>query len=526
GTVVITGPATGDYTYTPNPDYVGPDTFTITVDDGTGTLVPVVVTVTVTPVDDPTIVTPPASVTLNDAQNVVIDLGNVFTDIDTPLTINATGLPPGLSFDPLTNSVVGTLTSDASQGGPYTVTITADDGAGTVLTQTWTVDVDNVVPFGVAVDREITPGSPLLIQPIQYVFDADGDVLVYASPDAPAWVAVDPVFGRIAGTVPLDAFDSGPITFTVVVRDNEGGITLVPITLRAPLPPAPPELTDSAPAPILPPTAPAPEGFREPLLDGGNGSALAQLRAEPESTSLNAPEIRVEPEVTRVVSGIASLGSTGELDPVEGIIVSAVNGAGHLGSTASLDGVDPAIVDAVNAIDALRSIQGGGSATGSFADFALTDPTELSGETLRFAFDDRGTLGVVTVDDTFEEQISVKTVLRDQQLFVSITDTLATEHEGKTVCRSLTTLSGETPLWLRQIREGFYALDVDEAPGNQAFNMLIELQDGRRLQQTFTIDTVTGDLSPGARPSVTEGGFQSQLQGLSEGLGAPLVSER
>lgn len=51
GTVTI-DPATGEYTYTPNPDFNGEDSFTVTVDDGKGGTVDVPVNVTVTPETD------------------------------------------------------------------------------------------------------------------------------------------------------------------------------------------------------------------------------------------------------------------------------------------------------------------------------------------------------------------------------------------------------------------------------------------------------------------------------------------
>lgn len=56
GQLVITDPATGDYTYTPNPNYNGPDQFTVTVSDGVNPDVIVVVDVTIDPVDDPVVV--------------------------------------------------------------------------------------------------------------------------------------------------------------------------------------------------------------------------------------------------------------------------------------------------------------------------------------------------------------------------------------------------------------------------------------------------------------------------------------
>jgi len=49
---VVIDPATGQYTYTPDPDFNGTDRFTVTVDDGRGGIVTVEVEVTVRPVND------------------------------------------------------------------------------------------------------------------------------------------------------------------------------------------------------------------------------------------------------------------------------------------------------------------------------------------------------------------------------------------------------------------------------------------------------------------------------------------
>src|SRR5262249_52265326 len=47
-----------------------------------------------------------------------------------PLTYSAGGLPDGLSIDPSTGVISGTVSEDALSYGPYEVTVTADDGNG------------------------------------------------------------------------------------------------------------------------------------------------------------------------------------------------------------------------------------------------------------------------------------------------------------------------------------------------------------------------------------------------------------
>ena len=59
------------------------------------------------------------------------------------LTFSATGLPDGLSID-ASGNITGTIDSSASQDGPFTVVITADDGNGGSVTDTFTWTVTNL----------------------------------------------------------------------------------------------------------------------------------------------------------------------------------------------------------------------------------------------------------------------------------------------------------------------------------------------------------------------------------------------
>ncbi|MDQ2095164.1 cadherin-like domain-containing protein, partial [Rhodalgimonas zhirmunskyi] len=104
-------------------------------------------TITINGVNDaPVVVTPQADQVSTDGEVISLDVSGNFADPDATdvLTFSATGLPPGLSIDPATGVISGTIDADASVTGPYTVVVTATDDSGTATASqsdsfVWTV---------------------------------------------------------------------------------------------------------------------------------------------------------------------------------------------------------------------------------------------------------------------------------------------------------------------------------------------------------------------------------------------------
>ena len=143
---VVLNPTTGNWVYTPTPNYFGTTNFTFTVNDGYCISNVGTVTITVTAVADPPLWTSTDPTTLNTYPNLTG--GDVWTynwtvaDGDDPcgsLTFPAQNIPSWLTF---TNNgdCTGTLTGTfPNVGGNYTVTLNVQDPDGNADTQTFEI---------------------------------------------------------------------------------------------------------------------------------------------------------------------------------------------------------------------------------------------------------------------------------------------------------------------------------------------------------------------------------------------------
>lgn len=231
GTVILN--PDGSLRYVPDRDFDGTDRIVYTITDGNGGFATASATVTVTPVNDaPTVDTAsPALVdrAANDAETVSIPAGSAFRDVDAGdrLIFSAIGLPAGLTVDPATGLIAGTIASDASgrvPGGVYTIVLTGTDSGGASATTRFTITVANLVP--IAVDDAATLAEDGILT--GNVLGNDGD------PDGDA-LRIDPVpvsgpaHGRLdlrpdgTFTYTPDADFYGTDAFTYALIDSDGG---------------------------------------------------------------------------------------------------------------------------------------------------------------------------------------------------------------------------------------------------------------------------------------------------------------
>jgi hypothetical protein len=175
----------------------------------------------------------PPVVTLNnpgDQTNLAGDTVNVnvygsSTD-GNALTYTATGLPSGLSIDPNSGAIVGTIPNNAASSTAYVVTITATDASSGVsanVTLNWTVNPP-VVTLNNPGDQANPAGDQVNLA--LSATDTDGSNLVYNATGLPPGLTIDSGTGVISGTIASNAASANPYFITITATDlsaNVGG---------------------------------------------------------------------------------------------------------------------------------------------------------------------------------------------------------------------------------------------------------------------------------------------------------------
>lgn len=157
GTLVLN--SDGSFTYTPDADYYGTDTFTYKANDGTSDSNVATVTITITPVNDAAPVANDDNYETDAGEELVITTGGVLandTDVDGD-ELTAT-LVAGPSHGTLTLNEDGTFTYTPAAGytGTDTFTYTANDGTADSNTATVTITIHAVINAPTATDDTYT----------------------------------------------------------------------------------------------------------------------------------------------------------------------------------------------------------------------------------------------------------------------------------------------------------------------------------------------------------------------------------
>ncbi|MBX3406080.1 MAG: tandem-95 repeat protein [Phycisphaeraceae bacterium] len=256
---VLTFNANGSFTYTPNLNYNGLDTFTYRAVDQGGLLSNIAtVTITVTPVNDPPVAVNDAYSTPEDTVLNIAAPGVLAndTDIDGPFPLNAV-LVATTTNGSLTLNANGsfTYTPNLNYNGPDTFTYRARDGAGllsdNIATVTITVTPVNDPPVAVNDAYSVNEDTTLNVNAAQGVLANDTDI------DGPFPLTAVLATTTSNGSLTLNANGSftytpnlnfnGIDTFTYRARDGAGAESApATVTITVIPQPDPPVAVDDA----------------------------------------------------------------------------------------------------------------------------------------------------------------------------------------------------------------------------------------------------------------------------------------
>ncbi len=161
----------------------------------------------------------------SDTENDTVGFDVTFTDLDTgqSYTFSAQDLPPGISIDPNTGRISGTLTYDAAKDTPYNVTVTVLDNGDPPesgeQTFDWTVLNKNRQPSMTSVENQSNMEGDTVAMTIQAI-DPDGDGLTFSPVNLPPGLALNPNSGEITGTIQIGAASAAPYAVIITATDN------------------------------------------------------------------------------------------------------------------------------------------------------------------------------------------------------------------------------------------------------------------------------------------------------------------
>ena len=156
------------------------------------------------------------------AEGAVVSLPITASDAEgDTLTYIAAGLPPGLSINPTTGVIGGTLSYESA--GAYAVTVKVDDHVNTPprsVTFAWTVTATNRAPVATFPNRVSNEGWSIGGESIGgFASDPDGSVVTFAGASGlPPGVSISPT-GALSGQ--LDYDDAGIYQVTVTLTDGD-----------------------------------------------------------------------------------------------------------------------------------------------------------------------------------------------------------------------------------------------------------------------------------------------------------------
>ena len=436
-------------------------TVSYTLRDANGGVATATVHVAVTGVNDPPVIAPIVPPPTTDSSTVDFDLALFVTDRDgDALSYGAIGLPPGLSIDPNTGRITGTIDREISQGGPYIVTVTVDDGNGGLVTQTFDWPVSNPAPIALDDTAATTEDAPVTFAVLGNDRDPDGDPLTVTTATARNGTVTINADGTLSYT-PNRSF-SGADQIAYTISDGNGGIATAYVTV------------------VIEP--------RQIVLLGEvfgfDGPERPRTLAP---SSGNFEPITADGAVIDAVFDFGGLTSIAGSLSVEGIVLSATNGIRGLGGIGSFSDGRGSIIGATLSAERIREL-------GSIVRFdrgnSGFDIDGLTGFSLRSEI--RGNLQGLG----HQEQLVIESLVRGRTLILQISNTVSLGARQIVEYRVTLQNGQPVPKWLESAGPD---LLLGERPANvESLDLRVEgiYNDGGRVVQEVTIQAVTGEIQP------------------------------
>ncbi len=312
----------GGFRYQPSPDYSGPDSFAVLVEDGQGGSVVQTVSVTVTAVNDAPRINSGAPIQLATAEDEPID-GRIQVDDADGGSAPVVTLQSAPAHGTVTVGPDGAYryVPETDYNGPDSFDITVSDGQGGVTTATVRITVTPVNDPPRAENEQVSTGgsSPVVIRPLTNDSDQEGGRLTVVDARAEQGVVTIQPDGSIAYTPRPGAAAYDIVHYTI--SDGEGGLSTA--TVRIELQP------ESASVPIGPAVNMTPPSFDD-------SSRLSRIPGLVQGTG-GADRVLLDS-----VDHLAGLGGGSGID-ASGVVVGAVNQMQSLHGRQAIDGAHGAI---------------------------------------------------------------------------------------------------------------------------------------------------------------------------------------
>jgi uncharacterized protein (TIGR03382 family) len=232
GTVVL---SPGSLSFTPNPNFFGPTTFTYTISDGRQGTDTATVTVNVTNLNDPPTATDDTFPVVEDTATALSVLANDTYLPDPPETLTITAVTQPAQGTVAINGTDVLYTPPPNYSGTTTFTYTISDGNGGTDTATVTVNVTPVNDPPVANNdsytvNEDSAATSLTVLANDNTGPETGETLSISAVTQPAGGTVSITGTTVSFTPNANFF--GPTTFTYTISDGNGGTATATVTVN------------------------------------------------------------------------------------------------------------------------------------------------------------------------------------------------------------------------------------------------------------------------------------------------------